>query len=64
MFATPMNVPLMNDPVAFQTFLGKIPMGRWADPEELGGAILFLCSNASAYMTGTALTIDGGWTAQ
>jgi NAD(P)-dependent dehydrogenase (short-subunit alcohol dehydrogenase family) len=64
LFATPMNLPLMNDPVAYQTFLGKIPMGRWAQPEELGGAILFLCSDASAYMTGAALTIDGGWTVQ
>jgi len=63
-FATPMNLPLRNDPVAYQTFLSKIPMGRWAQPQELGGAILFLCSDASAYMTGTALTIDGGWTAQ
>ena len=63
-FATPMNLPLMNDPVAFQTFLSKIPMGRWAQPEELGGVIVFLCSEASAYMTGVTLTVDGGWTAQ
>ena len=63
-FATPMNLPLMNDPVAFQTFLSKIPMGRWAQPEELGGIIVFLCSDASAYMTGTTLTVDGGWTTQ
>ena len=63
-FITPLNVPLMNDPVASQTFLSKIPMGRFAQPEELAGAILFLCSNASAYMTGSALTVDGGWTAQ
>lgn len=63
-FATPMNLPLLNDSVAFQTFLGKIPMGRWAQPEELGGVIVYLCSNASGYMTGTTLTVDGGWTAQ
>jgi NAD(P)-dependent dehydrogenase (short-subunit alcohol dehydrogenase family) len=63
-FATPMNLPLMNDPVAFQTFLGKIPMGRWAQPEELGGVVVYLCSEASQYMTGTTLTVDGGWTAQ
>lgn len=63
-FATPMNLPLMNDPVAFQTFLSKIPMGRWAQPEELGGVIVFLCSPASGYMTGVTLTVDGGWTSQ
>ncbi len=63
-FATPMNIPLRNDPVAYQTFLSNIPMGRWAEPEELGAAIVFLCSNASGYMTGSSLTIDGGWTAR
>jgi NAD(P)-dependent dehydrogenase (short-subunit alcohol dehydrogenase family) len=63
-FETPMNRVLMNDPVAYQAFLSKIPMGRWGQPEELGGAIVFLCSSASDYMTGTTLTLDGGWTAQ
>ena len=63
-FETPMNRVLMDDPVAYQAFLAKIPMGRWGQPEELGGAIVFLCSNASSFMTGTSLTIDGGWTAQ
>ena len=63
-FETPMNRPLMNDPVAYQAFLSKIPLGRWGQPEELGGAILYLCSPASAFMTGTSLTLDGGWTAQ
>lgn len=63
-FETPMNRPLMNDPEAYKTFLSKIPMGRWGQPEELGAVILFLCSQASAYITGTSLTVDGGWTAQ
>ncbi len=63
-FETPLNLPLMNDPVAYQAFLSKIPMGRWGQPEELGAVILFLCSQASAFMTGTSLTVDGGWTAQ
>lgn len=63
-FETPMNRVLMNDPVAYQAFLAKIPLGRWGQPEELGGAIVFLCSPSSAFMTGTTLTLDGGWTAQ
>ncbi len=63
-FETPMNRVLMNDPVAYQAFLSKIPLGRWGQPEELGGAIVFLCSPASAFMTGSTLTLDGGWTAQ
>ena len=63
-FETPMNRVLMEDPAAFQAFIAKIPVGRWGQPEELGGAIVYLCSPASAFMTGTTLTLDGGWTAQ
>jgi NAD(P)-dependent dehydrogenase (short-subunit alcohol dehydrogenase family) len=63
-FETPMNRVLMNDPAAYQAFIAKIPIGRWGQPEELGPAIVYLCSPASAFMTGSTLTIDGGWTAQ
>ena len=54
----------MNDPEAYKAFLAKIPLGRWGQPEELAGAILFLASDASSFMTGSTLVIDGGWTAQ
>ena len=63
-FATEMNKPLLNDPEQYAAFVAKIPMGRWGELEELSGAALFLASNASSYMTGNTLFIDGGWTAQ
>jgi len=63
-FETAMNRVLMNDPDAYKAFLAKIPLGRWAQPEELAGPILFLASEASSFVTGTTLFVDGGWTAQ
>jgi NAD(P)-dependent dehydrogenase (short-subunit alcohol dehydrogenase family) len=63
-FETPMNRGLMNDPVAFQQFLSKIPLGRWGQPAELTGALLLLASDAGSFITGTDILVDGGWTAQ
>jgi NAD(P)-dependent dehydrogenase (short-subunit alcohol dehydrogenase family) len=63
-FGTEMNKPLLNDPAAYQAFVSKIPMGRWGEMHEIEGIIIFLASNASSYITGTTVTIDGGWTAQ
>jgi NAD(P)-dependent dehydrogenase (short-subunit alcohol dehydrogenase family) len=63
-FATEMNRPLLNDPEQYKNFVSKIPMGRWGELDEICGAALFLCSGASSFVTGTSLTVDGGWTAQ
>jgi NAD(P)-dependent dehydrogenase (short-subunit alcohol dehydrogenase family) len=63
-FATEMNRPLLNDPAQYAAFVAKIPVGRWGELHEIAGAAVFLASDASSYMTGTALYVDGGWTAQ
>jgi NAD(P)-dependent dehydrogenase (short-subunit alcohol dehydrogenase family) len=63
-FGTEMNRQLLDDPVKYQEFVKRIPMGRWGEPEELGGAVVFLASDASSYVTGSALFVDGGWTAK
>jgi NAD(P)-dependent dehydrogenase (short-subunit alcohol dehydrogenase family) len=63
-FATEMNRQLLNDPAKYKAFVEKIPMGRWGELHELAGAVVFLASDASSFVTGSALFVDGGWTAQ
>lgn len=41
--------------------LGRIPAGRWGDPNDSKGPVVFLASEASQYVHGTILTVDGGW---
>jgi 2-deoxy-D-gluconate 3-dehydrogenase len=52
---------LVEDPVRYKQILDRIPAGRWGDPDDLGGATVFLASSASDYVHGSVLVIDGGW---
>jgi NAD(P)-dependent dehydrogenase (short-subunit alcohol dehydrogenase family) len=63
-FVTEINAPLLKDPQLRASFESRIPLGRWGDPKELQGAALFLASEASSFMTGAELFVDGGYTAQ
>jgi NAD(P)-dependent dehydrogenase (short-subunit alcohol dehydrogenase family) len=63
-FATEINRPLLDDPEQYQAFVAQIPLGRWGELEEIGGLALFLASDASSFITGAGIAIDGGWTAR
>ncbi len=52
---------LQNDPTRNRQILERIPAGRWAEPEDVAGAALFLCAPASDYVHGHVLVVDGGW---
>ena len=60
---TPMTQPFFADPAFKAAVVDKIKLGRVGQVEDLTGAIVFLASDAAALMTGSALVIDGGWTA-
>ncbi|PSL55876.1 2-deoxy-D-gluconate 3-dehydrogenase [Saccharothrix carnea] len=55
---------LRADPDRNRSILDRIPAGRWAEPEDIAGAVLFLCSRAADYVHGVVLPVDGGWLAR
>ena len=50
------------DPARNAVIMSRLPIGRWADPADIADPILFLCSDAARYMTGTVMPVDGGYT--
>ncbi len=62
--ATDNTAPLRADPVRSKTILDRIPAGRWGEPADLKGVVVFLASDASSYMQGYTVAVDGGWLAR
>ena len=60
---TPLTAQINRDPAWYQAYADKSVLRRWAQARELVGAILYLASDASSYVTGSLMFVDGGWTA-
>jgi gluconate 5-dehydrogenase len=60
---TPQVESMLADRVFYEKLIARIPLGRIAEPDDLIGAMLFFCSDASSFVTGQILTLDGGLTA-
>jgi 3(or 17)beta-hydroxysteroid dehydrogenase len=61
---TPLNEIRRADPQQYQLTVSRIPLGRYGQPEDVAYGVLYLASDESAFVTGSELVIDGGWTAQ
>ncbi|ANH37869.1 2-keto-3-deoxy-L-fuconate dehydrogenase [Nocardioides dokdonensis FR1436] len=60
---TPLTAQIKGDPEWEHAYASKSALGRWSRPSELAGAVVYLASDASSFVTGTQLFVDGGWTA-
>lgn len=60
---TPLTAPIKAKPAWYAAYAEKNVLGRWAAANEIAGAIVYLASDAASYVTGSVLTVDGGWTA-
>jgi gluconate 5-dehydrogenase len=63
-FLTPMNVPIAQAEQTKKFIVGAVAMERWGELQEIQGAAIMLASDAASYMTGSLVTVDGGWTAR
>jgi cyclopentanol dehydrogenase len=61
---TPMTEARRANPEVYKLTVSRIPLGRYGQPEDVAYGVLYLASDESAYVTGSELVIDGGWTAQ
>lgn len=61
--ATPLTAPIRADREWSDAYASKSALGRWAEPSEIAGAVVYLASDAASYVTGSCLMVDGGWTA-
>lgn len=61
---TPLTQPIKADPGWYAAYAAKSALGRWAQPSEMVGAVVYLLSDAAGFVTGSYLVVDGGWLAQ
>jgi 2-deoxy-D-gluconate 3-dehydrogenase len=62
--ATDNTAALRADEARYKAILDRIPAGRWGEPSDLQGAVVFLASDAARYMHGAIIPVDGGWLAR
>lgn len=58
---TSLTQPLWDDPERSRPIIARTPLGRWGEPADVAGAIVFLCSTRAAFITGATLPVDGGY---